>query len=970
MHLRKYSFLILIAVLAVTAVLCSGCATLRVCTKMEADSETVYRTTVGEFDYSQVDLTLTYSDGAKETVKLTEDLVPAEEKLKLFHPGEQTLKIVYGNIACRINIFVERYSMDGIELIAPEGIVYDGQPHSVQVSGDLPSGATVEYPLGNTFTSAGEYHVTAAVSCDGYDTVLLSTTLIIARADYDLSIIDFHNESVVYDGKVHALKAAALPSDVSAVYTTYADERGTVPVSEAVNVGTYYVKMAVFLRDTQNFNAPSAPLEATLTITKAKHDMSAVTMADKTVTFVGTAHTIAPKGKLPVGVSIKSTTYTPFSTDPAANAGGSSAAAVKAGKYTVAVSFAYDTVNYEPVEDVKALLTIEKAKINLTDVTLEPYFCDFDGMMHSAAIKGSLPADVVATYTYNGKTDGGAIAAGSYNVHVTFGVQRADAENFAITPSSLDSTMIIRTISYNTPFSADNISYRSGAAEGEARYRTTHVEEGIAVNVVFTSTDANGETVTVSPDALVLGERYGYTATLTFADPIWATSAIIPAMSGEMYLREQIEVESIGWNTTTFTYNGLPHAVTLDKVLPEGVITYYNNERTVAGKNEVTALVDTDHYILMDATGKSYSQFDTVLTIERATIDLSGIALHDKTVPYDGTPHNLDLEGVLPDGVTISWNKKDLVKGGSYKVTATFEYDKENYIANVKSLSAVLTVARYQLNTSGFIFPNLDVVYDGSKCKAELIIPSDIPPYFSVVYENNESTDVCDLTAKATLVFDPDSIEIISGETEFEAIFRIRPKPIDVTAFEAANGLNEGSVTKRTFSFELDGTSAKGNKPHQFIIDKSSIPADVPYTNQLEAPVYGAGLWETTVVIGGGNYEKHEYQIQLEVLVTMDALERMSTHNYFWVGNISYYDVNYYMFAIDQMYRGSGIVSVQFINVVDENGKESFTTAMPNLPYSERFLPSGNHTYTFKILVTYSNGETYTSDTQTWSTPW
>ena len=47
---------------------------------------------------------------------------------------------------------------------------------------------------------------------------------------------------------------------------------------------------------------------------------------------------------------------------------------------------------------------------------------------------------------------------------------------------------------------------------------------------------------------------------------------------------------------------------------------------------------------------------------------------------YDGTSKSLELEGVLPEGVTVSYTNNNKINAGTYEVIAVFSYANNNYI--------------------------------------------------------------------------------------------------------------------------------------------------------------------------------------------------------------------------------------------------------------------------------------------------
>ena len=138
-------------------------------------------------------------------------------------------------------------------------VTYDGEAHSLAISGDLPAGVTVNY-ANNGQVNAGEYTVTASFMCDPNYTAGpdMTATLTIAKAAYDMSGITFENGSVTYDGEAHSLAiSGTLPDGVTVTYEG----------NDKVNAGTYTVT-AKFAGDYDNYEV-IADMTAVLIIAKA-----------------------------------------------------------------------------------------------------------------------------------------------------------------------------------------------------------------------------------------------------------------------------------------------------------------------------------------------------------------------------------------------------------------------------------------------------------------------------------------------------------------------------------------------------------------------------------------------------------------------------------------------------------------------------------------------------------------------------
>ncbi|AEV27914.1 hypothetical protein SpiGrapes_0050 [Sphaerochaeta pleomorpha str. Grapes] len=218
---------------------------------------------------------------------------------------------------------------------------YDGNPHSLSISGTLPSGVSVSYS-GNAMTDAGTYTVIASFTGDSsnYEAIASkSATLAIGKATYDMSGISFNGASPTYDGNPQSLSiSGSLPFGVSVSYSGNAK----------TDVGTYTV-VASFSGDSANYTAIESK-SATLAIGKATYDMSKISFSGASPTYDGNPHSLSISGILPPGVSVS---Y-------------SGNARTDAGTYTVIASFTGDSSNYEAIASKSATLTISKATMTGT----------------------------------------------------------------------------------------------------------------------------------------------------------------------------------------------------------------------------------------------------------------------------------------------------------------------------------------------------------------------------------------------------------------------------------------------------------------------------------------------------------------------------------------------------------------------------------------------------------------------------
>lgn len=132
---------------------------------------------------------------------------------------------------------------------------------------------------------------------------------------------------------------------------------------------------------------------------------------------------------------------------------------------------------------------------------------------------------------------------------------------------------------------------------------------------------------------------------------------------------------------------------------------------------------DTATYaILFDfgdpAMNKNYeNRLDGVeLTVTKADVDMSGVSLDDKTLPFlQGTPQTIELTGTLPAFLKVSYEGGGMERG-EYEITATFSFkdpaDANNY--NLPApMTATLTIGAGQFDLSTYNFADRELPYTG-----------------------------------------------------------------------------------------------------------------------------------------------------------------------------------------------------------------------------------------------------------------
>ncbi len=283
------------------------------------------------------------------------------------------------------------YDMTNVKF-EDDTVTYDSEEHSIFAT-NLPDGVTVTYE-GNGKTTVGIYTVIAHFKGDetNYKPIAdRQATLTIEKATYDMDSVTFEGLTVPYDGSEHSLKVEGkLPENVNVTY----ENNGKTAAGD-------YEVTAHFTGDSQNYE-PIPDKKAMLKITKAV--ITGITFKDATYPYDGSEHSLKIEGVLPDEVTVR------YENNDQTNAG----------SYQVKAIF--DTGNnYEPLSEMTATLTIEKATYDMTKVKFEDDTVTYNGEKHSI-LATNLPQGVTATYDGNE-----AITAGEHVITAHF---TGDSQNY------------------------------------------------------------------------------------------------------------------------------------------------------------------------------------------------------------------------------------------------------------------------------------------------------------------------------------------------------------------------------------------------------------------------------------------------------------------------------------------------------------------------------------------------------------
>lgn len=195
-----------------------------------------------------------------------------------------------------------------------------------------------------------------------------------------------------------------------------------------------------------------------------------------------------------------------------------------------------------------------------------------------------------------------------------------------------------------------------------------------------------------------------------------AVSFIGTGCGGGNVEKPSYDMSGISFEDASYTYDGEAHSLAISGTLPEGVtVEYIGNGKTDAGTYTVTA----------DFTGSA--EFQTIedmsatLLINKSTYDISGISFNDSIVVYDGKAHSLEIEGDLPEGVSVIYTGNEQITSGEHIVTANF-VGSSNY-EPMGSKTATLTISALDYEIEG---DNVIILGLPDKSVKNLVIPDTI----------------------------------------------------------------------------------------------------------------------------------------------------------------------------------------------------------------------------------------------------
>jgi len=169
--------------------------------------------------------------------------------------------------------------------LADSSFVYDGTTKSLAIAGALPTGTIVAY-TGNSRTDVGTQKVTATISGDNYEDMVLTADLTVTPAT--ITGISLADDSFVYDGTAQSLAiTGTLPQGTTVAYTgNNRTDAGTQGVTATISGDNYEdLVLTADLTVTQATRTLAFPALPVKTYGDANFNAGATASSGETITY-------------------------------------------------------------------------------------------------------------------------------------------------------------------------------------------------------------------------------------------------------------------------------------------------------------------------------------------------------------------------------------------------------------------------------------------------------------------------------------------------------------------------------------------------------------------------------------------------------------------------------------------------------------------------------------------------------------
>ncbi|MBR3681512.1 MAG: hypothetical protein IKL79_05870 [Clostridia bacterium] len=291
----------------------------------------------------------------------------------------------------------------------------------------------------------------------------------------------------------------------------------------------------------------------------------------------------------------------------------------------------------------------------ITGVSFTDKTVTYNGQEQKIEVTGTLPEGVSVSYFGNVGTN-----AGVYNATATLSGEGYQTK-------ILNATLTVEKANI-TGVSAENLTVTYDGTEKTLQL-VGELPEGVSVTATHNIATNAGE----------------YTATFTLRGENYNEKIITAKLT-----INKADIVGITLPSRTFTEDGSEKSLEIEGTLPEGVsVEYVGNGVSAIGNHPVTAIISGANYNTLE--------LNSFIVIEAAPLpedkEITGVELNPAEFTYDGTAKSLEIEGTLPEGVSVEYVGNGKINAGKYTVTATLS--GEGYITAF--LTAELTINKATL---------------------------------------------------------------------------------------------------------------------------------------------------------------------------------------------------------------------------------------------------------------------------------
>ncbi|MCR5753086.1 MAG: InlB B-repeat-containing protein [Kiritimatiellae bacterium] len=437
-------------------------------------------------------------------------------------------------------------------------------------------------------------------------------------------------EGLVYDGAAHTGVVAGVNYSISGNVATNAGQHVAVAVPDAEFIWK---------------NGSSVSTQIVWQIAQAVYDMSGVKFPGATYPADGTAKSLVITGTLPEGVTVS---Y---------EGNGKS----EPGDYTVTAKFSGDAVNYKPIADMKATLSIK------TPVAVP---AAKSGLVYDGQAKIGVAAGMGYALSGNVATNAGhytATAAPLAGYCWQGGGTGAKQIAWQIAQAVYDmSGVTFPGATYNADGTAKSLAISGALPTGVT---VSYEGNGKSAPGVYTvKAKFSGDSVNYAPIA-------DMTAKLTILDEGGNPG---PQQPTEIDVPAAIEGLVYDGKGKTGVKAGTGYAIA-------------GNVATNAGEYVATATPLDGYSWKGGGTGATSISW----SIAKGAYDMAGVTFDGATYVADGTEKSITVKGDLPKGVTVAYEGNGKTEPGAYAVKAKFSGDAANYepIADMFATLAIVEAA-------------------------------------------------------------------------------------------------------------------------------------------------------------------------------------------------------------------------------------------------------------------------------------